>query len=130
MRYVRDYYGEGHDSELSAGIGTDRFVVEWRIAEERVARLAERGEPEPVPEEHAAAPVVNMAADPPDPPAVRLEVPADILEVRRHAPEEAARWRAATRHAFETLLARGYEVAGFHRGAGGRSFYVLTRPAP
>jgi predicted GNAT superfamily acetyltransferase len=138
VRYVRDYYGEGNDSELSAGIGTDRFVVEWRLAEERVARLAERGEPEPVPEEHAAAPVVNMgeaaggAPEPvaADPPAVRLEVPADILEVRRHAPEEAARWRAATRHAFETLLARGYEVAGFHRGAGGRSFYVLTRPAP
>jgi predicted GNAT superfamily acetyltransferase len=138
VRYVRDYYGEGNDSELSAGIGTDRFVVEWRIAEERVARLAERGEPEPVPEEHAAAAVVNMgeaaggAPEPvaADPPAVRLEVPPDILEVRRRAPEEAARWRASTRHAFETLLARGYEVAGFHRGAGARSFYVLTRPAP
>lgn len=141
VRYVRDYYGEGDDSELSAGIGTDRFVVEWRLAEERVARLAERGAPEPVPEEHAAAPVVNMgeaaggapepvAVDPPDAPAVRVEVPADVLEVRRRAPEEAARWRAASRHAFETLLARGYEVAGFYRGARARSFYVLTRPLP
>lgn len=137
VRYVRDYYGEGEDSELSAGLGTDRFVVEWRIRDERVARLAERGEPEPVRAAWREAPVAGVGdgagggpepvvADPPEAEAVRVEVPADVLEVRRRAPEEAARWRAATRHAFESLLARGYEVAGFFREAG-RSFYVLTR---
>jgi len=160
VRYVRDYYGPGDDSELSAGLGTDRFVVEWRIAEERVARLAERGAPEPALAAWREAPVANVregaggapepvAADPPDAPAVRVEVPPDVLEVRRRAPEVAARWRASTRQAFEALLARGYGVAGFYReteqqherlkrpgsvpaGAGGgprsRSFYVLTRP--
>lgn len=136
VRYVRDYYGEGDDSVLSAGIGTDRFVVEWRIADERVARLAASGEPEAVPAAWREAPVANVrrgvgggpepvAADPPVAAAVRVEVPADVLELRRRSREEAAAWRASTRHSFETLLARGDEVAGFYRAAG-RSFYVLT----
>lgn len=127
VRYARDYYGEGEDSELSAGIGTDRFVVEWRIAEDRVAELVERGQPEPVAPEHRAAPVVTAdEAEATEAPAVRVELPADIQEVRRRSPEEAARWRASTRRTFQALLRRGYRVASFHREAG-RSFYVLVR---
>jgi predicted GNAT superfamily acetyltransferase len=144
VRYARDYYGEGSDSALSAGIGTDRFVVEWPIADARVARLVEgwsaRGGAEGVPAAHAAAPVANVRSaeggpgpgpaepvvtEPPAAPVVRVEVPADVQEVRRASPEAAALWRASTRHAFETLLGRGYRVAGFERGE--RPFYVLER---
>jgi len=145
VRYLRDYYGAGDDSELSAGIGTDRFVVEWRIGEARVAR-AIAGE---APGEAAggAPPIVNVtgAAAPEGPgepvvieplaaPVVRVEVPADVHQVRREAPERAARWRASTRAAFEALLARGYTVEGFERepvpSAGGprRSYYVMRSP--
>ncbi len=150
VRYERDYYGEGRDSALSAGIGTDRFVVEWRIAEERVAELLERNEPEPLAAELRAAPMASSGeGELPEAPAVRVEVPADVQEVRRRSPEEASRWRASTRRAFEGLLGRGYGVVGFYRepepgqgalkrpvsapaGEGGgsgrpRSFYVLAK---
>lgn len=149
--YVRDYYGSGADSTLSAGIGTDRFVVEWRIADERVERaLARAAAPgregaAGSGEEHGEAPVVNVrqargpdavaepvVADPPEAPVVRVEVPADVQELRRQSAETAARWRASTRRAFETLLERGYRVEGFERvpapsGGGRRTFYLLRR---
>lgn len=145
VRYVRDYYGSGADSVLSAGIGTDRFVVEWPIAGERVERALARdaaGGAAPGPG-HADAPVVNarppeapaapsepVVADPPETPVVRVEVPADIQEVRRESAEVAARWRASTRRAFEALFERGYRVETFERppappGGGRRTFYVL-----
>lgn len=143
VRYERDYYGEGGDSVLSAGIGTDRLVVEWAIAEERLARRLDRpedpaaGAGREVPPEHAAAPVANVreggpepvVAEPPAAPVVRVEVPADIQEVRRESPERAALWRASTRRALEGLLGRGYRVGTFYREAGEegrRAFYVLT----
>jgi predicted GNAT superfamily acetyltransferase len=139
VRYARDYYGEGSDSALSAGIGTDRFVVEWRLADERVARRLERAGPGPeLSPEHAAAPVANVrpaggeavVAQPPSAPVVRVEVPDDILGVRRRSPEQAARWRGSTRQAFEALLDRGYRVETFYRegaGEGARAFYVLRK---
>lgn len=144
MRYVRDYYGEGGDSTLSAGIGTDRFIVEWAIGEERVARRVEGegagGGADEAPEAYRAAPVVNVreseapgrgggepvVAEPPGAPAVRVEVPEDVHELRRASLERAALWRASTRRALESLLERGYRVVGFYR-EGGRSFYVLRR---
>lgn len=150
VRYVRDFYGSGADSALSVGIGTDRFVVEWRIADPRVARAVERGR-EPTAEGGAETaetpadvPVVNVRvspapgaalepveADPPAAPVVRVEVPVDVQEVRRESPETAARWRASTRRAFEALLERGYRVETFERvpapSAGGRRTFYLLR---
>lgn len=146
-RYLRDYYGSGQDSALSAGIGTDRFVVEWRIREDRVERALTRPESRhggPSPDEIEGAPVVNArpaaggggrpepVTDGPlsDAPAVRVEIPHDVLAVRRTAPGEAALWRASTRRALESYLARGYAVETVHRSPGqeteaARSFYVL-----
>jgi predicted GNAT superfamily acetyltransferase len=140
VRYGRDYYGEGSDSVLSAGIGTDRLIVEWPIADERVARRvtgrSAGGASGGQPEGYRAAPVANVretaegagepvVAEPPAAPVVRIEVPEDIHEVRRASPEAAALWRASTRHALETLLGRGYRVTGFLRGE--RPSYVLER---
>jgi predicted GNAT superfamily acetyltransferase len=140
VRYARDFYGEGSDSALSAGIGTDRFVVEWPIADERVARRVTGGSAGDasgdLPEGYRAAPVANVretaegagepvVAEPPAAPVVRVEVPEDVQEVRRASPEAAALWRASTRRAFETLLGRGYRVTGFLRGE--RPSYVLER---
>lgn len=143
--YRRDYYGSGEDSRLSAGIGTDRFVVEWRLDREP-----------PAPEDGVAAevreaPVLNappgaerdlpaagdlLAAE--SPPWARIEVPRDIHELRGASGEEAARWRASTRDAFLAVFEHGYEVTGFYReraeegrglarGAPPRSFYVSRK---
>jgi len=38
VEHVENMYGDSN-STLHAGLGTDRFVVEWRLADERVARV-------------------------------------------------------------------------------------------
>jgi predicted GNAT superfamily acetyltransferase len=42
VEYVEDMYKGEMGSELARGIGTDRFIVAWRIAGERVRGLVER----------------------------------------------------------------------------------------
>ncbi len=133
--YVRDMYaGEMGTSDLAEGIGTDRFVVEWRIGGERVRRLLAgeeagsggsggHGEPE-----FGAAPVAGLDGGLPGGGRVRVEVPASIQEVKAARPEEAAAWRAATRRAFESYLGSGYRVTAFYRDREtGRCFYGLVR---
>lgn len=132
--YVEEMYAGDMGSELSRGIGTDRFVVEWKIASDRVARIL-AGERED-PARFAGAPVVNEEGRMPDPevglpdlPRLRVEVPATIQTLKAHSLEEARAWRAGTRAAFEHYLAAGYRVAAFFRDPeGGRCFYGVERP--
>lgn len=42
VEYVEDMYKGEMGSELARGIGTDRFIVAWRIADERVRDVLER----------------------------------------------------------------------------------------
>jgi predicted GNAT superfamily acetyltransferase len=125
--YVEEMY-EGEMGELAKGIGTDRFIVSWRIAGERVARaLADHRRSEA--ERFHAAPVANPGAaelDLPDAPRARIEIPENIQVVKVDQPETAMAWRTSTRRAFETYLARGYKVEAFFRDAG-RCFYGLER---
>ncbi len=150
--YRRDYYGSGEDSALSAGIGTDRFVVRWDLADERVER-ALAGEAPEVSAEARRAPVIGLrgsdgragAAPDPDPdpdpdttvleraelPAVRIEIPVDVQELRDDDPERARVWRDASRPVIETALAHDYRVEAFlqftDRRGRDRCFYLLTR---
>ena len=124
LHYQEDYYGSGEDSALSAGLGTDRFIVEWRLegatgADGALAAAAE----DPADD----APVVNDFPEAVSGEAVvRIEIPADIQEVRRDSPEIARAWRSATRRAFLSHLGSGYQVTGFRREPE-RSFYVLRK---
>lgn len=140
--YRRNYYGSGDDSALSAGIGTDRFVVRWDLTDERVVRALAEEPPEPSAEQRRA-PVLGLCGsasreqagsgsdrepdpDPdPDPhpdttvleraelPAVRVEIPVDVQKLRDDDPERARAWRDASRHTIETALAHGYRVEAF-----------------
>jgi chorismate synthase len=127
--YVEDMYAGEEGSELFAGIGTDRFILSWKIAGERVARaLADRraGAEEPF----RAAPVANPGAaieDLPDAPRVRVEIPPSIQDFKAAHPDAAPAWRASTRRAFEHYLARGYRVEAFYRDTDQRCFYGLMR---
>ena len=130
IEYVPDLYPDDTRSDLHRELGTDRFLVEWRLRESRVETALAQGLPGDV-GPMAAAPVATDAGDGGFPATrmVRVEIPNDIFQVRARSAEEAAGWRERTRRAFRHYLDRGYVVAGFHRRLeAGRSAYVLTGP--
>jgi predicted GNAT superfamily acetyltransferase len=156
VEYVEDMYKGEMGSELARGIGTDRFIVAWRIADERVRDVLERLQPEggagagtaAPPERFLDAPPIEpapagnagragnvdeagKAGEPPLPASrrVRIEIPARIQEFKERQPESALAWRLGTRRAFQAYLARGYQVTAFWRDAAGRCWYGVEAPA-
>jgi predicted GNAT superfamily acetyltransferase len=139
--YVEEMYKGEMGSELARGIGTDRFVVSWRIAGERVRAALERqrldgggaaaaaaaGPPAGFANAPGIEPAPPAGGEPPllDAPRVRIEVPARIQEFKEAAPERALAWRLGTRRAFQEYLRRGYLVTAFWRDAAGRCWYGL-----
>lgn len=158
VEYVEDMYKGEMGSELARGIGTDRFIVSWEIADERVRDTVERlgleggagtggGGTAPPPERFMDAPAIEpapagdagnagnageagAAGGPPLPaaPPVRIEIPAHIQEFKERHPERALAWRIGTRRAFQAYLARGYRVTAFWRDAAGRCWYGVEVP--
>jgi chorismate synthase len=128
VEYVEEMYAGERGSELARGLGTDRFVVAWRIA-----GAGARGAAGPSAEEtaarFAAAPWIDPApagggdAALPAAPRLLIEIPARIQELKDAQPERALAYRLGTRRAFEAYLARGYRVAAFLRQADGRCGY-------
>ncbi len=120
--YVENLYEGEEGSELFAGIGTDRFILSWKIASPRVERaLADRraGAEEPF----RGAPVVNPGAATDEltgAPCIRIEIPESIQDLKGERPELGVAWRESTRRAFEHYLGRGYRVEAFYRDAGER----------
>lgn len=126
VQYVEEMYADEMGSELARGIGTDRFIVRWRIASDRVtATLA--GTPPGDPAAFAAAPIVGLEeleAPLPDTPRVRVEIPPNIQAVKAERPDEALAWREVTRRALQHYFGRGYRVEVYLR-EGDRRFYGL-----
>lgn len=130
--YVPDMYGGDTGSDLHSGLGTDRLIVLWMIAEAKVERAVAGRAPGPD-RGWATAAVANPGAAVGEPlpagPAVRIEVPADIQQVKSTSPQTARAWRDTSRRAFLWYLQRGYRVAGFASGGGERpSHYLLSGP--
>ncbi len=122
--YVPEMYGAS-DSDLH-DLGTDRFVVEWRLDEERGA--VERAEATDTPGTGPATAVSSPGSAPArtlPPDAVEVPIPADIEAVKLRSMEEAMEWRASTRQAFTRLLAEGRKVCAFVPGAE-QSKYVVA----
>lgn len=137
--YVEDMYGAGEDSVLFRGLGTDRFIVRWPIDSEKVRSALESkwvfGR-----EPFVAAPLsvrrLNESDQFSDPALndcsesrqFRVEIPSDIHVLRDHSVGLAARWREATRAAFQLAYANSYQVDGFYRDeASDRCFYCLGK---
>jgi len=108
--YVPDFYGTGADSPVDRGIGTDRFVVRWDLGRE----TAGGGEGRQTALEDRRT---------------RVEIPADIHELKARSPSEALDWRMRTRRAFLDGLARGSRVVGFERGLEGHGGSYLLAPS-
>jgi predicted GNAT superfamily acetyltransferase len=128
VEYVEDMYAGEMGSDLAQGIGTDRFIVRWRIASVRVAGILAGGAASD-PAAFAGTPILGLeAADEasplPEAPRVRVEIPASIQEVKATRPDEAAVWRQSTRRAIEHYFERGYRVTAYLR-EDGRRFYGL-----
>ena len=139
LEYVQDMYGSGEDSILFRGIGTDRFVVVWRISDERVEVMIEkkrRFDHEPFLK--SALAVCRVAdSDPASFPVnkldlrdmrLRLEVPPDVHQLMGMSIASATDWRRKTREAFLKYLHEDYKVVGFYLDqASGRCFYCMER---
>ncbi len=128
--YVRDMYEGEFGSELARGIGTDRFIVAWKIGSDDVARRLAEGPPDmtEMARRFAGAPILETSDELPDAPLVRIEIPENLQELKAADLDRAVAFRAATRRAFETCLGRGYRVEAFCRDPEtARCFYCLTQ---
>ena len=122
--YVEDMYAGELFSDLAKGIGTDRFIVSWKIASDRVTRaLADRRAGSEAP--FREAPMVNQELS--EAPRVRVEIPENVQAVKEKDMDAAAAWRASTRRAFEHYLAKGYRIEAFYRDDDGHCFYGLQK---
>lgn len=133
-RYIVDVYGQIRD-ELNRGLPTDRLIVDWWLHDAGVASRAEGRRP-PSPDGPPPPDVLLTAPHgdgphrrperrvTPDAQRVRLEIPSDLLRLKRDDPPLAAAWRAASREAFLDLFARGFVACDVARD-GERRFYLF-----
>ncbi|MGH9940594.1 MAG: hypothetical protein ACREAM_30490 [Blastocatellia bacterium] len=146
--YLRNLYGAMRDT-LNAGLPSDRFQVDWRIASPRVEpRL--RGESVAVSASSPASspasllmaggvPLINpsVAGEPPRPleettvEAERLliRIPSDFQSLKAADKNLALEWRLRTRELFEWAFAKGYTATDLLVESGW-SYYLLERNPP
>jgi len=113
--YVEDMYGET-DSPLHRGIGTDRFIVAWPVADAEMQRRLGETHAAGANRELTQAPILNAGnavSSTAVTSAVRVEVPADINTMQETDREQAIRWRHSTRVAFRRALDAGLTIQGF-----------------
>ncbi len=130
-RYYVDFYGPMDDG-INTGDETDRCLVTWRLLD-APACAAAAGEFAAADlagfRSAGATEIVRRGAD--DEPVrgpgggdIRLvQVPDDVVALRRDRPELARAWRLALREALTTAFADGLEVVGVTRD----SWYVVGR---
>jgi predicted GNAT superfamily acetyltransferase len=134
--YIPNMYGTDTGSLLHSGLGTDRFVVEWSLADSHVEEVLS-GTPSHLESEITSAPIVNteesggnvlpVERDLPNAPVVRIEIPWDIEQIKVESMELGRQWRATTKRACLLYLERGYGVEGFYSEADTkRCFYYLV----
>lgn len=121
--YVEDMYGEA-TSDLHHGLGTDRLIVAWPLADAPMRSVVPGGDAADVPAALRAAPGVAEGG-----PAavVRIAVPLDVHAVVAADPARAAEWRRTTRADFQQALGEGRRVVGFYRDRdAGLGHYLLA----
>lgn len=139
LEYAKDMYGGGDDSKLFRGIGTDRFIVSWQIADQYVAEVidgkrhfdhqpfegSELAVRRSSGKDHASPAVAVLNAHEK---RVRIEIPIDIHLLMNISIAAAFEWRAKTRQAFLHYMQNRYSVVGFYRESETeRCFYCLEQ---
>jgi chorismate synthase len=129
--YVEDMYGET-ESPLHRGIGTDRFIVAWPVADAEMEQRLEETHVAGANRALLEAPILNA----PDTASIgsaalgdcaRVEVPADINTMQQADRSRAIAWRHSTRAAFGRALSAGLTVQGFVIDDGAQRGYYLLR---
>jgi predicted GNAT superfamily acetyltransferase len=142
--YKQNIYGENFGA-LGKGLPSDRFLVEWWIATERVQQRHDRIALDPI---GVDSPIANACTGASgdrrstaidlnlDAPIVRVEIPNDLQAIKQSNMALAQDWRTKARDLFEAYFARGYEAIDFVRAGemwgparAARNWYVLQRPA-
>ncbi|RXI96488.1 GNAT family N-acetyltransferase [Anaerobacillus alkaliphilus] len=96
--YLENAYGE-MDDNLNAGIPTDRFLVEWKIKEQREVAGSYQPAPKISTLEHIQHDDVLF-----------VPVPGNFQELKRDHFSHAQKWRARTREIFTYYFRLGYSV--------------------
>ena len=98
VEYLVNFYGPMDDG-INAGDESDRLLVRWTLDSPNAVAAA------------SGMPVAPKVGDQ----HVLVQVPEDIVAIRRHDPELARRWRQRVRESLGGAMSRGYRVAGFTR---------------
>ncbi len=125
-QYVRDMYEGEFGSDLARGIGTDRFILAWAIAGDRVERRLAGGPPSreetirrfgdaPRIGPDNFGPDVNENEPLPAGPRVRIEIPASVQDLKTADLDRARAYRGSTRRAFEHYLELGWRIGSYYK---------------
>jgi predicted GNAT superfamily acetyltransferase len=136
-RYIEDMYGLRTDA-LNAGVPTDRLIVEWETGGDDAIAVAPVRDAVNLPHLIVTEQGSGLLPGAPvrvdelalEAPRVLLEIPQDIIDLRRGQPAVAEQWRGAVGQAFQAAFAKGFRAVDFVReDAMGRrrSYYVLER---
>ena len=124
-RYLVDFYGTMNDG-INAGDESVRILIRWELTSEK-AMLAAEGRPAQPAVDEGAARILSVGTDEApvtqklEGPSALLQVPDDIVALRRRAPELARAWRLAVRAALGEAMSAGYRITSVTRDG----WYVL-----
>ena len=121
--YHVNFYGDMLD-DINSGDESDRVVVSWDLASDRVIAACERGLPEPDIEKfREAGAAVALDYDENNrplaaeglAPLLLCHIPDDVVELRKHDPGTARDWRHALRKTFGHALLNGHKAMAITR---------------
>ena len=127
VEYVRDLYGKGERSILHKGIGTDRLILSWYM---KPAMRKFHMDQLRVPDDPFSVPAVisdALSFEPAetDAAAVKIEIPANIQQVKNESPDDALAWREATREAFLHYFSLNYGVVTCVNDPESKRYYYI-----
>ncbi len=129
--YYADYYGAMQG--IDAGAPSDRLLIEWNLAGERVAARAQGIPPDRgFPEIEAANEVEEGASKRSrmglSCARILIRIPENYVAISRSTPQVALDWRMQTRELFQHYFEEGYAITEFTRVGG--PAYLLERRSP
>ncbi len=141
--YDINLYGEASSSKLHSGLGTDRLLAEWWLVSDKVKTIIDGHTHDAVKKLPAKGLYINRTQHdeqgflvPVEPDltltdeVLRLEIPANIDEMKVSNIETAHRWRELIQKTFLHYFDAGYYVNSLQverEGNTRRVFYVLER---